>query len=95
MQFVLKDIEEDVSYSDSFPKQIKVETYSGYKANERPLYLLLGHSRLVVRDITARWYDVDHDFFKILADDGRIYQIQWNRELDVWTLEKVSSYSGA
>jgi hypothetical protein len=92
---VLIYIEAIVLYSDSLPKQIKVEAYSGYKANERPLYILLDRSRLAVRDIIARWYDVDHDFFKILADDGKSYQIRWNRESDVWTLEEVSSYSGA
>ena len=74
----------------SAPKKITVVAYSGYKANERPLYFFLDDRRLEVRSIINRWYGEDQDYFKVLADDGKIYQMRWHRELDQWFLEKVT-----
>lgn len=74
---------------DSFPKPIKVETYSGYKADERPLYLVLDDQRLEARDIIDRWYGEKADYFKVMTKDGRVYLVCRNRLSDQWTLEKV------
>ena len=71
------------------PKKIKVEAYSGYKANERPLCFFIDDLRLEVRDIIDRWYGEEDDYFKVLADDGKMYLIKWNRELDYWALERI------
>ncbi|MFH1243836.1 MAG: hypothetical protein V1689_15965 [Pseudomonadota bacterium] len=68
---------------------IEVGAYSGYRANERPVYLVLEGRRVEVRDILDRWYGQDHDFYKILGDDGRVYLLKWHRFQDVWFLEKV------
>ena len=45
------------------PKKIEVVAYSGYKANERPLYFVLDKRKLEVADIIDRWYGVEHDYF--------------------------------
>ncbi len=70
-------------------KKIQVESYSGYKANERPTLFLLENRRIGVADIIDRWYGTEHDFFKVLADDGRVYLLKWHRFTDEWSLVKA------
>ncbi|MGD2124972.1 MAG: hypothetical protein PVG99_02760 [Desulfobacteraceae bacterium] len=70
-------------------KKIEVVAYSGYKANERPLYFVLDNKKREVAEIIDRWYGVEHDYFKILADDGRVYLLKWHRLLDLWFLVKI------
>lgn len=72
-----------------FPKKIEVVAYSGYKANERPLYLVLDEQRLEVKKTLDTWYGVEHDYFKVLADDGQVYLLKWHRALDMWFIEKI------
>ena len=72
-----------------FPKKIEVVGYSGYKANERPLYFLLDEERLKVQNIIDRWYGVEHDYFKVMAEDGKVYLLKWHRSLDLWFVEKT------
>ena len=79
---------------DSLPKRIEVLAYSGYKANERPLYFVLEDRKLEVQDIIDRWYGVEHDFFKVLAHDGKVYLLKWDRRCDVWFLERVTERLG-
>lgn len=75
--------------SERLPKKVEVNAYSGYKANERPLSFAIEGERLDVREIIDRWYGMENDYFKILASDGRIYILKWQRLLDVWLLVKV------
>ena len=72
-----------------FPKKIEVVAYSGYKANERPLYLVLDEQRLEVKNTLDMWYGVEHDYFKVLAEDGKVYLLKWHRSLDLWFVEKI------
>jgi len=74
---------------ENCPERIQVESYSGYKANERPTLFLLRSERIGVVDIIDRWYGADHDFFKVLADDGRVYLLKWQRFTDEWFLVMV------
>ena len=71
------------------PDNIEVVAYSGYKANERPISFKWGDQVLGIINIIDRWYGADHDYFKVQADDGKIYIIRWDRYLDVWSLEKI------
>ena len=73
----------------SFPQKIEVNAYSGYKANERPISFILEDQKFEVHRIIDRWYGEENDYFKVLADDGKIYQLRWHRTMDVWSLEKI------
>ena len=73
---------------DDLPKKIEVVSYSGYKANERPLYFILDGQRFQVLDVIDRWYGLEYDYFKVSAEDGRVYLLKWHRTLDLWFLEK-------
>ena len=74
----------------SFTKNIEVNAYSGYKANERPISFILDDRKLKVVKIIDRWYGVDYDYFKVLANDGKLYLLRWHRTLDEWSLQKIA-----
>jgi len=69
--------------------RIKVIAYSGYKANERPVCFILDDKRFEIKEILARWYGPDHDYFKVLADDGIAYLLKWHRSSDCWYCEET------
>jgi hypothetical protein len=66
----------------------EVTAYSGYKANERPLDFTIDNQRLKVRDIISRWVEPEKDFFKVIADDDKIYTLSWDPESELWRIEK-------
>lgn len=74
--------------SDSNETKIEVVAYSGYKANERPLCFVIGGQTREIREIAGQWIGPDHDYFRVIADDGLLYLLKWNRSLDRWFLEK-------
>ncbi len=76
------------------PVKIEVVAYSGYKANERPLSFVLDQKNLVVLNVMDRWYGEEHDYYKVLADDGKVYLIRWHRILDLWFLVKILEKTG-
>ncbi len=53
--------------------RVQVECYSGQKADERPVRFRLESHEYTVKDVLDQWYDPDHIFFKVRADDGRVY----------------------
>jgi len=65
---------------------LKVTTYSGYKADERPTWFTLGERTFQVREILDSWHGEDHTYFKLIADDGNLYIIRHNRGADTWEL---------
>jgi hypothetical protein len=69
---------------------LKVESYAGYQADERPLRFTpqtAGARTYEVREVLDRWYGVGHRCFKVLADDGAIYVLKHIESDDIWTLE--------
>lgn len=72
---------------------IKVECYSGFKANERPVAFTYQAQRLEIQEIVDRWYEggLDSsrpviDYFKVKTTDGNVYLLRYQSELDVWSL---------
>ncbi len=65
---------------------VRVETYSGYKADERPLRLHLGDRTLEITAVEDRWYSPGETYFRILTDDGDRYVLRHTEAQDVWTL---------
>ena len=68
--------------------ELEVAAYSGFKANERPLYFVLEGRKKEIVEISRQWIGPDHDYFRVIADDGLQYQLKWNRTEDRWFLEK-------
>ncbi|MGD9162137.1 MAG: hypothetical protein PVG39_27245 [Desulfobacteraceae bacterium] len=68
---------------------IKVECYSGYKADERPVNFISGGKKLMIDKIIEQWRSPDAEYFKVLTDDGKGYLLVHDNIKDDWALEKV------
>ena len=80
--------------SDGDLRRVEVVSYSGYKANERPLYVIIDDRKVGVEQVVDRWYGEAHDYFKVLTEEGKIYLLKWHRRLDIWFLVKVMDRFG-
>ena len=67
--------------------RVKVESYSGYKKDERPLRFVLGKRLFEVVAVDDQWYSPDAIYFRIKADDGNLYVLRHDEAQDQWTLE--------
>jgi hypothetical protein len=65
---------------------LMVETYSGYRADERPVAFRLRERRIAVRKILDRWSGEDHAYFKLTGEDGALYIIRQDVSSDGWEL---------
>lgn len=66
--------------------QIEVSCYSGYRYGERPISFKLLEKTFAVEEIIDRWYGEDYLYFKVRADDQRIYLLKYDQHQDVWFL---------
>ncbi len=65
---------------------VRVECYSGYRADERPLRLHLGERAMEVVAVEDRWYSPGATYFRVLVDDGDRYVVRHEEAQDVWSL---------
>jgi hypothetical protein len=65
---------------------VRVECYSGYKADERPARLKLKDSVKEIMTIEDRWYSPGATYFRVVADDGDRYILRHEEAQDVWSL---------
>jgi len=78
--------------------KLKVECYSGYKADERPIRFtpLAAHGRTYeVAQVLDQWYGPDYQCFKVRADDGNLYVLRHNPVEGEWTLDSFRKESEA
>lgn len=64
--------------------KIRVECYSGYRAEETPRRLYFGERQVAVAEVLDRWLAPDHRYFKILGDDGACYIIRHDTRSWMW-----------
>lgn len=64
---------------------VRVESYSGFKADERPLRLHLAERTLEVIAVEDRWYSPGETYFRVLTDDGDRYVLRHIEAQDVWS----------
>ena len=64
---------------------LRVQSYSGRKADERPVRFQLGDREYVVEEVVDQWYGPDATFFKVQADDGNLYILK--HAVEEWSLE--------
>lgn len=53
--------------------KLTVRCYSGRKADERPIRFNLDGRQYQVETVLDQWYDPEHIFYKVRADDGNFY----------------------
>jgi hypothetical protein len=68
--------------------KISVQSYSGYKANERPIKFWIGDAVFFVELIEDQWRGIDSTYFRVHADDGNSYVLRYTETTDEWSLEK-------
>jgi hypothetical protein len=65
---------------------IRVDCYSGYKADERPTKLYLAGRVLEVAAVEDRWYSPGAAFFRVVVQGGDRYVLRHTEAQDIWTL---------
>lgn len=53
--------------------KIKVEFYSGYKGNEKPIRFFMGNRCVEVEQVVDRWYGENASYFRVLGNDENLY----------------------
>ncbi|MGC1402709.1 MAG: hypothetical protein WA974_07260 [Thermodesulfobacteriota bacterium] len=66
--------------------QIEVSCYSGYRYGERPVSFKLLERTFTVMEIIDQWYGEDYLYFKVRADDQRVYLLKYDQHEDQWFL---------
>ena len=70
--------------------KLEVESYSGRKADERPVrFSLEGHPYLV-EEILDQWYGPQDSFYKVRADDNNVYILRHETSTPEGTWHLVS-----
>jgi hypothetical protein len=65
---------------------IRVDCYSGYKGDERPVRLKLKDGAREIVAIEDRWYTPGATYFRVLAGDGDRYLLRHDEGQDLWSL---------
>jgi hypothetical protein len=74
--------------------RIVVECYAGVRYPERPLAFKIRQRNFKVEIIMDRWYGEDAHYFKVLADDRRVYLLRYRPGQDAWTLNGMFPAQG-
>ena len=67
-------------------REIEVECYAGYKADERPLRIRLEDGLHEIAEIEDRWYSPGDTFFRVRLVNGDRYVLRHVEGQDVWTI---------
>jgi hypothetical protein len=69
--------------------KLEVESYSGRKADERPVRFRLGGHEHLVEEVLDQWYGPSDNYFKVRADDGNLYVLRRETSTSdgLWHLE--------
>ena len=66
---------------------ITVDSYSGYKADERPVRFVLNGREYEEKEVEDRWYSPEAVYFRVAASDGNRYVLRHDEVADSWSLE--------
>jgi hypothetical protein len=66
---------------------IEVESYSGYRADERPVRFAMSGRTYEVIEVEDRWYSPRAMYFRVVASDGSRYVLYHDEQADLWSLE--------
>ncbi|MGC1485320.1 MAG: hypothetical protein WA789_16125 [Candidatus Acidiferrum sp.] len=65
---------------------VRVECYSGHKAQERPVRMVFEAQTLEIAEVEDRWYSPGATYFRVLAGNGDRYVLRHEDAQDVWSL---------
>ncbi len=67
--------------------QIRVECYSGFRADQRPERFTLRGRRFEIEQVEDQWYSPGAIYFRVLAEDGNYYLLRHDEGQDFWTVD--------
>lgn len=70
--------------------KLTVQCHSGHKADERPIRFNLDGKEYQVEAVLDQWYDPEHIFYKVRADDGYLYNLRQDTSTFAGAWELVS-----
>ena len=72
---------------------VSVESYSGYRADERPLAFTFREQRFEVAAIVDRWYEgglqpgrPQVNYFKVKSVEGHLFLLRYVSLFDAWSI---------
>ncbi|MGC0772376.1 MAG: hypothetical protein WB543_05525 [Candidatus Acidiferrum sp.] len=65
---------------------VRVECYSGHKAEERPVRLVFQTQTLEIAEVEDRWYSPGATYFRVLTGNGDRYVLRHDDAQDSWSL---------
>jgi hypothetical protein len=74
--------------------KLRVECYSGRKADERPIGFSLDETQYRIEVVLDQWYDPEHIFYKVRANDGNLYILRQRTSLPEGAWDLVSFRRG-
>jgi hypothetical protein len=66
---------------------IRVDAYSGCKANERPESFTLDEEIYEIAAVLDKWYEPSAMYFKVQSTEGKTYLLRYDEQADDWTLQ--------
>jgi hypothetical protein len=74
-------------------KTIRVESYAGYKADERPKRMLLDGQMVDITAVEDTWYSPGSTYFRVLLCTGERYVLRRQQAQGLWTIEAFRATS--
>lgn len=65
---------------------IWVECYAGYRGEQTPRRFADGHHRVELGELLDCWLAPDHRYFKVRAEDGRVFILRHDVTAGRWEL---------
>jgi hypothetical protein len=63
---------------------VRVECYAGHRGEETPRRIHLGPRTVGVAEVLDRWVGPDHRYFKLRGDDGALYILRHDQDVNRW-----------
>ena len=73
--------------------ETRIETYSGYRADERPLRFVWDGRVVEIREVLRRWREPGAEYFRVLGEDGLRYELR--RGGDEWVVFRWNGLRGS
>jgi len=70
---------------------VQVQCYAGRKTDEHPVRFRIADRDHMVEEIIEQWYGTDDSFYKVLADDGKVYLLRDHASTNTWNIDSVRS----
>jgi hypothetical protein len=74
---------------------IKVQTLSVPGELMAPVSFTLRERTFQVVEVVDSWHGTDHAYYKLIADDGNLYVIMHDLNLDAWELVQMEVITGS